>query len=127
MPDPFIEIREIPRFSRDLVAVELEAYERARIQGADEQIALPVRESLAGIELRSGRGDDRIPVVDRLFHALVGRHAITDLEAGIFAAIADHRPAIILAGRRMIQLIAAAGAMLQRPQFAGLRVQCRSL
>src|SRR5262249_36900080 len=45
-----------------------------------------------------------------------------DLGARIVDAVADHRPAVVLAGLRDVDLVAATWAVLVRPQLPGLRM-----
>ena len=78
------------------------------------------------VERHAGRRDRRHPVLDRLLHAGLVR-ALVDLGAAIVDAVADHRPAVVLAGLRNVDLVAAARAVLVLPQFAGLRMQRRAL
>ena len=91
-------------------------------QTADEQIALPVREQVALIEGHAGGRDHRRPLDDRLLHAgLVG--ALVDTRARIIDAVTDHRPAVILAGLRDVDLVAAARAVLVHPHLARRRIE----
>src|SRR5690606_33677388 len=57
----------------------------------------------------------------RLLHPLL-RGAFTDLHAAVVDTIRDHRPAVILAGFGMIELVAPARAMLHGPESSGLRM-----
>ena len=93
---------------------------------ADEQVALPCREQVALIERHAGGRDRRRPVLDRLLHAGL-RRALVDLRAAVVDAVADHRPAVVLALLDDVDLVAAARAVLVRPQLAGRRMQRRAL
>ncbi len=46
---------------------------------------------------------------------------------GVFAAMADRRPAVIGTLLRDVDLVATAWAVLMRPDLAGLRVHCHAL
>jgi len=52
---------------------------------------------------------------------------VADLSARILDAIADRRPAVVAAGERAVQLVAAARAVLVGPQLARIRVERRAL
>src|SRR5690606_19340456 len=109
--------------------VEQDALELARArhlalaQPADEPVALPVRQRAAGIEAEARYGDGGRPVDDRRLEPLV-RRAVSRLPgAGIGAAQADHRPAVIGAGLQDIQLVAAVRTVLGLPDLARHRVR----
>src|SRR5690606_30458357 len=70
--------------------------------------------------------DRGIPVMDRLLHAFLVR-TLADLSAGIVPPVGDHRPAIVLAGFRHVDLIAAARAVLDDPKLTARRIDRRSL
>src|SRR5690606_14513527 len=61
------------------------------------------------------------PIINRLLHAVLVR-SLADLRAGIVPAIGDDRPAVILAGLRNIDLVAAARAVFDGPELAALRM-----
>ena len=93
---------------------------------ADEEISLPAGKRVSGVKGHAGGRDRGHPVIDRLLHAfLVG--AFVNLGAGIVDAEADHRPAVILALLRHVDLVAALGPVLDDPQFAAHRVDRRGL
>src|SRR5215475_12145323 len=101
-----------------LVAVEFEPHQKLADQRADEEVATPGRQQTAGIERHPGRSDRGYPVLERLLHALLVR-ALVDFDAAVVDAVADHRPAVILALLDEIDLVAAARPMLVLPQLSG--------
>src|SRR5262245_49575483 len=101
-----------------LVAVELEPHQKLADQRADEEVAAPGRQQTAGIERHPGRSDLGYPVLERLLHALLVR-ALVNPGAAVVDAVADHRPAVILALLDEVDLVAAARPMLVLPQLSG--------
>src|SRR6185436_10245795 len=94
---------------------EPKADEAPRLERADQQVTPPVAKRITGVEGRAGRRDDRIPVVHGGLHPRPGRsHA--DLRARIVDAVRDDRPAVVLPGLRLVELVAAARPVLHRPQ-----------
>src|SRR5262249_32740438 len=79
-----------------LVAVEFEPHQKLADQRADEEVTAPGRQLTAGVERHPGRGDRGHPVLERLLHALLVR-ALVDFGAAVVDAVADYRPAVILA------------------------------
>src|SRR5712691_1022809 len=102
----------------DLLAVELEPHQQLGRQRADEQVAAPGREQVAGVESHSGRRDRRHPIPDRLLHAFL-LCALVNLGAAVVDAEADHRPAVVLAGLQDVDLVAAARSVLVLPDLVG--------
>ena len=84
-----IEFVNVTKRFGDTVAVESEAGNVGAAQRPHEDIARPRRKPVAGIERHAGRGDRRIPVVDRLFHPLLRRagadHAAQGLDGPVAA------------------------------------------
>src|SRR5262249_47081691 len=105
-----------------LVAVELEPRQELADQRADEEVAAPGRQQIAGVERHPGRGDRGHPVLERLLHALLVR-ALVDFGAAVVDAVADHRPAVILALLDQVDLVAAPRPMLVLPQLSGHGVE----
>ena len=101
------------------MAIKDDADERLGRQAADEAVAVPLREGLdAAVEHQIARRNHRYPIEDGLCQ--VGpRVGIGNGHAVIVLAIGDERPAIILALLDQVQLVSAARAMLDLPQFAG--------
>src|SRR4029079_11033980 len=62
------------------------------------------------------------PVFDRLLHARRAC-ALVNARAVVIDAVADHRPAVILAGLWNVDLVAAHRTVLMSPELPGLRVQ----
>ena len=67
------------------------------------------------VEGQAARSDDRVPIVDGLFHAVERRDAVADGSATVVLTIGYDRPAIVLACFRSVEFVAAAGTMLDRP------------
>ena len=78
----------------------------------------------AGVERHPGGRDRGHPVPDRLLHAGLLR-ALVDLGAAVVDAVADHRPAVVLALLDDVDLVAAARPVLVLPQLAGRRDAAR--
>src|SRR5262245_23803816 len=97
-----------------LVAVDFEPHQELTNQRPDEEVAAPGRQQTAGIERHPGRSDRGHPVLERLLHALLVR-ALVDPGATVVDAVADHRPAVILAPLDEVDLVAAARPMLVLP------------
>src|SRR5215510_2711884 len=115
--DALAQVLQQALFLAHLLAVELEAYQCLSGERADEQVAAPRREQVAGIERHAGRRDRWHPILDRLLHAgLLG--AGVDFGATVVDTVADHRPSVVFAGFRDVDLIAAARAVLVHPQLA---------
>src|SRR5262245_3100843 len=89
-------------------------------------MATPRRKQLAAVERHAGRSDRRHPILDRLLHAGLFA-APVDFRAAVIDAVADHRPAVVLAGLRNVDLIAAARTVLVHPQLAARRLDRRTL
>ena len=100
----------------DAVAVQVEDDQALGDEAADEQGALPFGNGVGGIEGHAGRGDDRIPIVDGLLHPLLRRNSLADGLAAVGEAVGDDRPAVVLAGFRAIQLVAALRTVLDDPE-----------
>src|SRR5262249_23446571 len=105
-----------------LVAVAFKPRQKLADQRAGEEVAAPGRQQTAGIERHPGWSDRGYPVLERLLHALLAR-ALVDFGAAVVDAVADHRPAVILALLREGDLVAAAGPMLVLPQLSGHGVE----
>src|SRR6185436_3379731 len=93
-------------------------------QRADEQIAAPRRQQVAGVEGHARRCNRGHPIADRLLHAVLAR-AVVDLGAAVIDAEADDRPAVVLALVDDVDLIAAARPVLVLPQLAAGGVAAR--
>src|SRR5262244_406684 len=109
-----------------LVPVDFEPHQKLAGQRADEQVAAPGRQQTAGVERHPGRRDRGHPVLERLLHALLVR-ALVDFGAVVVDAVADHRPAVILALLDDVDLVAAARPMLVLPQLPGHGVEREAL
>ena len=109
------------------LAIEHQAGEQLELERADEEVALPLREGVAGVEGHA-RGRDRgRPLQHRRRHVRA-LAAGADLAAGdVFAAVGDLRPAVVAPGERAVHLVAALRAVLVGPQLAGERMHGRAL
>ena len=99
----------------------VEPHQHLEFQRADEQVALPGRKQRAGVERHAGRRDRGHPVFHRLLHAGLVR-ALVDFRAVVIDAVADHRPAVVLALLDDVDLVAALRAVLFLPQLAVGRI-----
>src|SRR5688572_6499821 len=101
-------------------AVEHDALDAPRTRNlavahtTDEEIALPLGESLARIEGHARRRDRRHEVDDRRGHAL-GLKAAGLIRPGVGAAETDERPAVVAAGLDDVDFVAAVRAHLGFP------------
>src|SRR5215468_8060401 len=105
-----------------LVPVDFEPDQKLADQRADEQVAAPGRQQIAGVERHPGRRDRGHPVLERLLHALLVR-ALVDPGAVVVDAVADHRPAVVLAFLDDVDLVATARPVLVLPQLPGHGVE----
>ncbi len=105
----------------DLLAVELQAHERRSTPGRRRRGRPSIRGTHRLIEGHAGRRDHRRPLVDRVLEARRVGFAAADRRAAIVHAERDDRPAVVLAGLGDVQLVAAARAVLDLPELAGLR------
>src|SRR5215475_15567111 len=105
--DALAQIRQQCLLADHVLILEHKAVQRLAGEGANEQVAPPFREELPRVERRT-RGSNRgVPIIDRLFHASLMR-ALADPRVIIVATVGDDRPAVIVAGVRDVDLIAAA-------------------
>src|SRR3954471_4419534 len=93
----------------------------ADTHAADEHVALPLRQLVAGVERHARYGDRRHPEDERLLEAIVHR-LLRLARTWIGAAVADDRPAVVRARLQDVDLVAAVGAVLVLPDFAGVRI-----
>ena len=103
--------------------LDFEAHQLQAGKSANKDAVLPIRQLIARIEHHSGQCDGRCPVVDRLLHAVFSRLAAVDQIAVVLTTVADNGKTVVLARMNDVELIAAARLVLDRPQFAGRRVQ----
>src|SRR6185503_2162569 len=98
-------------------AIELaRARDLARAQAADEHVTLPRGQLVAGVEREARDRDRRSPIDDRRLEALV-RRQLRLPRAGIRAAVAHERPAVVLAGANDVELVAAVRPVLALPDL----------
>ena len=62
---------------------------------ADEEVAVPHRELVAGVDHQARDADRRHPHLRRLLHALAVRAGVNREAGGVVHAEADHRPSVI--------------------------------
>src|SRR3569833_2257224 len=108
--DAGLEFSQQRLLGHHLVVLELQAIDADAAQAAREQAAAPLREKPAVIISQARRGDHRVPVIDRLLHALLGGLAIEHRAAGIIDAVGNDGPALIPALPAAAALLAAAPA-----------------
>src|SRR5262245_66482682 len=92
---------------------------------AYEEIALPGRKTLAGVERharRSNRGD---PDEQRILHAFL-RRSLRDARPLVRPAPAHARPAVVPARKKNVDFVAAVRAVFVLPDRPGLRMQSQS-
>src|SRR5688572_4152483 len=95
-------------------------------QRADEKTSPPRGKRIAGVVLRTGRRDDRIPVIDRIDESRARRDRIRDRISRILLAESDHRPAVVLPLFDDVQLVASSRPVVDDPELS-LRVEDRRL
>src|ERR1700730_3111162 len=88
---------------------------------AHEQVVLPRRKLVAGVERQPRWRNRRHPEDGRLLHPILV-HLLVDARAQIEPAEADERPAVVLAWLEDVDLIATVRAILALPYLSGHRV-----
>ena len=83
-----------------------------------KRLPSPGRERATRVPLRARRRDHRVPVVDRLLEPLARRRRALDRTTGVLLPVARQRPAVVLAALEQVQLVAAARAVVDRPEAA---------
>ena len=91
------------------------AWYSARAHAADEDVALPRREAVAGVNGHAGHRNLRKPDDERRFHPLAGG-VVGDARPWIVAPEAHDRPSVIAARQDDVDFIAAIGPVLVVPQ-----------
>src|SRR5690606_6094103 len=94
------------------------ARDAALAHSGHEQIAAPCREPVPGVEQHARSGDRRHPEQLRLPRAFLPR---TLLAAVVLAAVGHDGPAVVLARRDDVHLVAAVRSVLELPQLRGIR------
>src|SRR4029079_4748379 len=92
-----VEWAQQPLLVADRVTLYVEPHQNLPGKRTAEHAAAPGGEQVARIERHAGGRDRWHPILDRLLHAGLLR-AIVDLGAVVVDAIADHGPAVVLAG-----------------------------
>src|SRR4030095_404045 len=109
-----------------LYALQLTGSRRLTLpQSADEQVALPSCEAIAGVEGHPRERNRRNPYDVRLLHPLAHR-LIGHARPGVSAPLADARPSVVLASLNDVDLVAAVRTLLARPDLSRLRVHGQS-
>src|SRR6202022_32164 len=110
-------------FDANTLAVQLQPNHGLRRQPTGDNAALPSRERRAAVQHRARWSYHGRP---RPYRCLEFRpcRVIRNLRAGIVVTVAHERPAVVAPALDEIELIAAEGAHLERPEPAGL-IECR--
>src|SRR5688572_5624753 len=87
---------------------------------ADEDVALPLGQTIAGIEGDARHGNRGHPVDDRVADSFLRERPLPRTAVG--AAEADERPAVVGAGHEDVDLVSAVWSVLDLPDGAGDRV-----
>src|SRR5688572_29863993 len=87
---------------------------------ADEDIALPLRQTIAGVEADARHGNCGHPVDDRIAEAFLRERALPGTT--ISTPEADLRPAVIATRHEDVHLVAAIRSVLDLPDGAGDRM-----
>src|SRR5687768_12286908 len=87
---------------------------------AREQVPLPLRKTIAGVDEQPGGSDGRDPGMNRLLHSLTMGTAVNRGSRAVVHAKTDHRPAVILAGLEDVDFVAALGSVLGDEHVSGL-------
>ena len=104
---------------RATMAVEEDASETLAHHAADETAAIPLGEGLrARIEHQIAGRDHRDPI-ERRFGEIGSRVVRSDRHAVVVHPVRHQRPPVVLALLDQVQLVAAARAVLDLPEFTG--------
>src|SRR5690554_2901463 len=121
--DALAPIGEQVLLTDDAVILDDEPYELCPAQCANKQVAAPLGEGVARVELGARRCDDWIPEVDRLLKPLALRPCAFSRSAGVHNraaavvdAIRDEGPAVVLPRLREVQLVASPRAVFDDPE-----------
>src|SRR5690606_36008955 len=97
-----VQLAEIAILARRATVLYLEAHQSARTKRADEEVAFPFLEDIAGVKHGARGRDHRIPVIHRLLHAFLCG-ALADFLARVVDAVGDDWPAVIASGLRVVE------------------------
>src|SRR5690606_15665968 len=111
-----IDAVEKPLGLGDAVRAALQPDDRVVLQGTGEEVAAPLREERARVDGEAGDRRRDLPEPERRGHALQLLLPSDRLVAVVFAAEGLHRPAVVAAGLREVDLVAAARAVLDGPE-----------
>src|SRR4029079_7587557 len=109
------------------LVVEIEPLQVARARhftlthAADEQVVLPLRELVAGVDHQARWCDRGHPEGHWRIHVLAIRihtHPRTEIKA----AGSDDRPAVVVTRQQLVHFVAAVRSVLHRPDRAVLRI-----
>src|SRR5207249_3641591 len=87
---------------------------------ADEDVALPRRKPIAGIEHEAGCRNRRHPEDDRL---LESRRRRRKTRTVVVAAVADDRPAVVAARLQHVQLVSSVWTVLSFPDVVRVGIE----
>src|SRR3546814_19267145 len=111
---------------RDFIAIELKPYQGAILERADEQRSLPSGKARRVVEGHARYRRRHLPVMDGLLRAVdVGALCFGSGKSAVIDAMGSQWPAVVLAGLRNIDRIAAAWTMLVRTEIARQWIQRR--
>src|SRR5207302_6294082 len=91
-------------------------------QPAYERVALPAWKAVAAVEHETRRRNRRHPEDDRLLETGRGRRKA---RAVVVAAVADDRPAVVVARLQHVQFVAAVRTVFLFPDLAGERIESK--
>src|SRR5690349_14000219 len=99
IPEALALVRQQARLAHYLViAAQHDVGDMIAVEAADEQVVLPFRDGLPAVEGHAAGRQHRVPVIDRLLHAFLLGDAFTYFFTAVLDAVADGRPAIVMAG-----------------------------
>src|ERR1700677_2747431 len=91
------------------------ARDLASAHRTNQDVALPIRKTVAGINGHSSNGDGRYPNYQRTLHAFP-RRVIGNAWDGIVTSEADHGPTVVTALKNDVDLVATVGPIFVVPQ-----------
>src|SRR5690606_32615247 len=110
-----------------MLVVERETGQLLAGETAREDVAPPLRKSIARVDHQSGGRDRRNPDVIGVFHPLGHRGRVDRGTAAVIHTVADHRPAVVAARLHAVQLVSALRTVLGKPDVICFRVNEQAL